>query len=107
MESPTTIRPSPETVPFFTYLWVLVLSAWGGFVSYRAKVIASKPQIWSVFELIGEMTVATFCGVVMFYGCQYLSIDLMLTAVCVSLASHMGTKSIALLEERLKRDAGL
>lgn len=105
MDGPT--PRTPETIPFLTYLWVLLFAAWGGLVSYRARIIANSPHTWSVFELIGEMTVSGFAGVLVFFACEASGISPLWTAVFVGIAGHMGGRSVDLLQTYLMKRLGV
>lgn len=81
------------------WLWVFVLTLWGGTASYVAKV--KKMNIpFSLVELIGEWTISSFAGIVTAYLCLAAGAPFYLTAAFAGVAGHMGGRAIELLERR-------
>lgn len=99
---PDNAQQSPVTIPLLTYLWVVILSAWGGIVSYRAKLLKNPDRHWSIAEAIGEMAVAAFAGMLVFFICEYLATPQILTAALVGIAGHMGGRALDILESWAK-----
>jgi hypothetical protein len=81
-----------------TYLWVVAMSIWGGIASYVNKVRRGELQAWSLMELIAEVVVAGFVGMLTFWLCEASSINPLLTAALVGISSHMGTRALFQLE---------
>ena len=89
--------------PWFTYLWMLLLSVWGGVANYIRKVRDGDSEGWSIVELFGEMVIAGFAGIITFLLCGSQEINPLLTAAFVGIAGHMGSRAIYLAERWLKR----
>jgi hypothetical protein len=88
----------PTTYTLLTYLWVVFLSAWGGFVSFWRKLKTGKARAFNVMELIGELVTSAFAGMLTFWLCEAANIDQLLTAAFVGIAGHMGSRAIAQME---------
>lgn len=86
----------------FGFLWLLVLSAWGGTASYLTRLKKSKAP-FSFMELVGEWTISAFAGVVTAYACYEMNFSFYATAACAGIAGHMGGRGIALVERGIER----
>lgn len=82
-------------------LWMIVVSASGGIVSFYGKMKAGEVRAFNVTELIGELFVSAFMGIVTFWICQAFEINLYATAAGGAIAGHMGTRGIFLLEKTI------
>jgi len=92
---------------WLTYLWVLLLSAWGGVASFINKVRSGTVRPFNVAELIGEITISGFVGVLTFWLCESAGFNELLTAVCIGVSSHMGTRGLFRLEQFVAKRFGL
>ncbi len=97
----------PGNYPFITYLWVLALSIWGGVVNNIRKIKEGTLKRFSLAELIGDIAISGFIGVMTFYLCEYAGFDELLTAFLVGITSHMGTKGLSVLEDLAIKKLGL
>lgn len=86
-----------------TYLWVLALSTWGGLVNYLSKIRAGHIARFNVTELIGDMFISGFTGVLTFWMCQAAGFNELTTAVFVGISGHMGARMIGKLESVMSR----
>ncbi len=86
-----------------TYAWVLALSTWGGLVNYLSKVRAGAIARFNITELIGDMFISGFTGVLTFWMCEAAGFNELTTAVCVGISGHMGARMIGKLENVLSR----
>ena len=98
---------SPETVPLITYVWVLLLSIWGGVASNIRKIRNGTIKHFSLSELIGDMVISGFIGVITYYICDYYELHQMLTAFAVGMSGHMGTRAIHLAEIAIGKRFGV
>ncbi|MEH6825643.1 MAG: phage holin family protein [Motiliproteus sp.] len=87
---------------WITYLWVFAISAWGGLTSYIQKVKTGRVDKFFIMELIGEMCVSAFVGVVTFWLCELSEFPSLLTVALVAMSGHMGVRAIALIEDLIK-----
>lgn len=88
----------PLSYPLKQWALVLGLALFGGFASWWAKVRKGELQAHNLMALIGELTISAFVGVIVFYGCEYMRFDPLLTAALVGIAGHMGTRAISFIE---------
>lgn len=86
-----------------TYAWVLALSTWGGLVNYLSKVRAGAIARFNITELIGDMFISGFTGVLTFWMCEAAGFNELTTAVCVGISGHMGVRMIGKLENVMSR----
>lgn len=86
-----------------TYAWVLVLSTWGGIVNYLSKIRAGHIARFNLTELIGDMCISGFTGILTFWMCQAAGFDELITAVFVGISGHMGARLIGKLETMMSR----
>lgn len=93
----------PTTYSTLTYLWVLGLATWGGVAGYIRKARRGAVVRFSVAELLGEIVISAFVGLITFYLCDASQIDPRLTAVMVAISGHMGSRAIFLFETRATR----
>ena len=86
-----------------TYAWVLALSTWGGMVNYLSKIRMGHIARFGVAELIGDMFISGFTGVLTFWMCQAAGFNELTTAVFVGISGHMGARMIGKLESVMSR----
>ena len=96
----------PWTFSWVAYLWVVILSIWGGVVSYVRKVQKGEVHKWSITELIGELVTSAFAGVLTFFICEWANLPPLLTAAFVGISGHMGSRGLFMLEKYLKSKFG-
>jgi len=96
---PNMPEKDPTNYALLTYLWVLFLSAWGGVVSFLAKVKAGNARAFNFVELIGEIVTSGFAGVLTFWLCEAAGINGLVTAALVGISGHMGSRAIYKMEQ--------
>lgn len=79
---------------WFTYLWVLGVSFWGGLVSFFEK--KDQPFTWG--RLAAHISSAAFAGVMTFYVCLAGNVPEPLIGVFCGVAAHMGTPALLRLK---------
>lgn len=89
----------PTNYSLLTYLWVIVLSAWGGVVSFLRKRKNSMARPFNFAELLGEIFTSAFAGVLTFWMCEAANISPLVTAALVGISGHMGSRAIFHLEQ--------
>lgn len=83
--------------------WVFLLFAmWGGLCHYIGGVRAGKRPL-SLFELAGDLAYSAFAGILTAAVCEHFQIGEWLTFASVGMAGHMGSRTIFLLEQAIKR----
>lgn len=103
-----------EKIPFFTtiadlltYAWVFGLAMLGGAASFVRRVRNGEAKYSNIVELIGELVVSAFAGLVTFFLCRTAGFDEMLTAAFIAISGHMGTRIIFKFEAYLVKKFGL
>ena len=79
---------------WFTAAWVFLISAWGGIAGYIKKISEGKARDFSIKELLGEIVISSFVGVITYFLCVSAGIDETLTAAIVGMSGHMGSRAI-------------
>ena len=100
------IDKDPTTYSMLTYAWVLLLSIWGGVVSFIRRVKEGTAQPHNLMELWGGIVTSAFAGIVTFYLCEFAGISGVLAAVMVAIAGHMGTRAIYQIERIVQKRVG-
>lgn len=101
------IPKDPTSYGWLTYGWVIMLSAWGGAVSWIRKVRRGDARPWNLAELIGELAIAGFVGVLTFWLAEAAAIDPLITAALVGISGHMGSRAIFALERMFTSRLGV
>lgn len=97
METPR----GPEHIPIMTYLIVLILAGWGGVSAYLARLRSTPTMSFTFAELIGEVIISGFAGLLCFFLAESMGVDQLLTIMLVGVSGHMGTRFLHLLEKKL------
>lgn len=92
------IDKAPHDFSYITYLWVVILSVWGGIANYVGKVKKGHSK-FNILEIFGEMLVSGFAGLMTFYICYAVDTPEVVTAVAVGISGHMGARIITQLEK--------
>jgi len=94
------MEKDPLTYQLATYMWVIGLSIFAGTASYIMKLKKGicKP---SLAELIGEIVISAFVGIVTFFGCEFFEVAPVMSAALIGIFSHMGSRAIMLFENSL------
>ena len=93
----------PLTFHWLTYAWVVILSAWGGTVKFLNNLRGtSRTKREAISEFVIGLITNTFVGVLTFYVCQAMEMDMLWSAVAISVNGYMGVKAIELFHESLQ-----
>lgn len=92
----------PANYSLVTYLWVLGVSAMGGFVNFVKRVRDGIARPFNLFELVGELVTSGLAGIITFYLCEYAGFDRALTGAFVGICGHMGSRAFMLFEQGLE-----
>ena len=93
----------PMTYSAITYLWVFVLSMWGGAVSFIGKIKIGQVRAFNIVEFFGELFISAFSGLITFYLCEAAGIEKLFETVFVAISGHMGARIIFTLEKVIER----
>lgn len=92
----TEIAKDPSSYSVVTYMWVLILSMWGGVVRMVLDINRGEKhwrQIIAFF--VGEMCVSAFAGVMTFYFLESFEVRPLYTAVMTGIAGYMGGRAVS------------
>ncbi len=84
---------------FFVILWISLLSVLGAITGYIRKIKEGTVERFRISELVGDITISFFLGVVTYFLCKGAGINEYLSAGLVGFVSHLGTRGIVMLEE--------
>jgi hypothetical protein len=90
----------PTDYALLTYAWVGALSMFGGLSHYLFMVRDRKCHP-SFVEMIGELAVSGFAGLMTFYLCEASNIEAPMSAFLVGVSGHMGSRAIFLMERKV------
>lgn len=85
----------------FTWVWVTLFSLAGGLSSFFAKLKRGDARPFNLVELLGELFISFFVGILTFLFCEAAGIDELLAAGLVGLTSHMGSRALYRAEKLL------
>ena len=91
----------PFSYPWFTYAWVILWACAGGVANFVAKVRMGSARAFNIAELVGEIFISGFVGVLTFWLCEYAGIDKLLSAVFIGISGHMGSRALFAAERWL------
>ena len=90
---------------FMPYLTTFFLSTWGGVVNHITTLRSGRKK-FQLKELIFDIVVSTFAGLITFYFCRSAGISETMSAVLIAISGHMGTRAIAGFETVYRRIIG-
>ena len=92
-----------QFTPYFTTVF---LSTWGGVVNHVTTLRSGRKK-FQLKELIFDLVVSTFAGLITFYFCRSAGISETMSAILIAVSGHMGTRAIAGFETLYKRVIGI
>ena len=84
------------------YAWVLGIAMLGGLAQFYRKVRMGQARAFNFAELIGELVISAFAGVITFWLCKSTGLNAWLTAAFVGISGHMGSRAIFMGEQVLE-----
>jgi hypothetical protein len=97
------MEKDPTSYSLITYIWVIGLSAWGGSAGYVRRLKTRNQAHFSLAELVGEICISGFVGVLTFYFCESARLNPVLAAALVGISGHMGSRALYFGEAIVKR----
>jgi hypothetical protein len=82
-----------------TILWISALSTLGATAGYIKKIKSGTIERFRISELVGEIVISFFLGVVTYFLCKGSGINEFLTVGFVCVVSHLGTKGLTMIEQ--------
>lgn len=80
-------------------LWMVAVAALGGVANFYQKVKMGKSRAFNIRELLWEVLVSAFVGLVTFWICKGYGVNEWLTAAAVAITGHMGSRAIFIAEQ--------
>lgn len=103
----TNMVKDPTTYSMITYVWVSLLSAWGGVIRYLNSIKGQDISLRTIiFDLCLSCSTSIFAGIITFYLCEASNFEPLWTAVCVAVAGHMGGESLTFFRAVARRRMG-
>lgn len=99
----TTPLKNPLDYPIKQYGLILGVSLLGGLVAWGNKVRLKQLHAWNLMALVGELATASLAGLLCFWACEWAGFAPNLTASLTGLSGYMGTRALAIAEERASR----
>lgn len=94
--------PSPhggfDLDAMLSWFFLILLSLWAGWASFVRKMRAGHARAWNITELIGELVISGFTGVVTAHLCDYIHAPMPLKYALVGIMAHMGSRALFKLE---------
>jgi hypothetical protein len=84
-------------------IWAAGIAIAGGMLSFHQKVRMGKARWVNVTELIGEMVVSGFVGLLTFWICKGYGVNEYLTAAAIAITGHMGSRAIFIAEQWIEQ----
>ena len=91
---------SPDTYHWLTYMWVFVVSGWGGLVRFLNSMRDRKETAReAILTLITGLVTSTFVGVLTFWMCEMADFPPLATAVCIAVTGHAGAEALRAIQD--------
>lgn len=100
-----TATRNPLTISLAEYGLILGASIMGGIVGWIRKVKSGELKPWSLAQLIGEMVISAFSGLLTFWACTAGEVPLAVTAALAGMSGLAGSNGLALAERALQKFA--
>ncbi len=91
----------PQDYSIITYCWVSLTAMGGCLVSILTNIREGRTRIFNIAEIIGELFIAGFSGVVTFWCCELIELPQLATVICIAIIGHMGSRGMAWFEHIL------
>jgi hypothetical protein len=96
---------NPLQISLAEYGLMLSVAILGGLVGWIRKVNAGELPPWSLAQLIGEMVISAFAGLLTFWGCTAVDMPLAVIAPLAGMAGLAGSKGLVLAERYAQKFA--
>lgn len=102
-QAPSDVQSPFDVALFATYAWVIGISCLGGIASFVRKVRSGQARPFNLVELLGELVVSAFTGMLTYWFCRWAELNEWATAAYIGVASHMGSRAIFMGEQAFER----
>ena len=90
-----------------SWLFLILLSLWGGWASFVRKMREGHARAWNITELVGELVISGFTGIVTAHLCDAAGAPGALKYALVGIAAHMGSRALVRFESVLNAKLNL
>lgn len=90
-----------------SWLLLILLSLWGGWASFVRKMRDGHARAWNITELVGELVISGFTGIVTAHLCDAAGAPAPLKYALVGIAAHMGSRALFKMESVLNAKLNL
>jgi len=97
------LEKDPLSYELITYAWVVFLSLWGGIAGYIRKMKIGAVARFSLSEIIGDVVVSGFVGVMTFFICEASNLPQLVSAAFIGISSHMGSRALFVFESAAEK----
>ena len=94
---------SPLSYSLREYGLILAIAMLGGFVRWYNAVRRGQSMVYDVRILVGKLFTSAFIGILVFWGCEAMSVQPLVTAALAGMAGHAGVSGLMWAERLLKR----
>lgn len=94
---------NPLSYSLAEYGLMLGVAIFGGIVAWIRKVRTGDYPAWSLGQLVGEMTISAFAGLLVFWGGEYGGLPQLLTASLAGIAGMASSKFLTMAENFAQR----
>lgn len=91
---------------FIPYITTVFLSIWGGVVNHVTTLRSGRKE-FQPKELIFDLIVSTFAGLLTFFFCKRAGVSETMSAVLIAISGHMGARAIEGFETIYRRVVGV
>ena len=91
---------------YLSYVWFIILAAWGGTANYISRVRKDENLKFSTVELVGEWSISSFAGIITALLCIEMEFSAVLTYALVGISGHAGGRAIFVFENLFKSKFG-
>lgn len=94
---------SPLSYSLREYGLILAIAMLGGFVRWYNAVRRGQSVAYDLRILVGELFTSAFIGILVFWGCEAMGVQPLVTAALAGMAGHAGVSGLMWAERVLKR----
>lgn len=105
--NPPTPQGGLDVDTALSWLLLILLSLWGGWASFVRKMREGHTRAWNITELVGELVISGFTGIVTAHLCDAAGAPNPLKYALVGIAAHMGSRALFKMESVLNAKLNL
>jgi hypothetical protein len=94
---------NPLSYSLREYGLILAIAMLGGFVRWYNAVRRGQSVAYDLRILVGELFTSAFIGILVFWGCEAMGVQPLVTAALAGMAGHAGVSGLMWAERLLKR----